>query len=63
MLVSIVFSVPSLITYKFNHNEDDNNINMNSLQAIKDMDYIIKEKTLVEKFFNCEIENYLTESM
>ncbi|KAM8706181.1 hypothetical protein ACLKA7_010459 [Drosophila subpalustris] len=30
--------------------------------AIKDMDYIIKEKTLVEKLFNCEIENYLTEN-
>lgn len=35
---------------------------MNFLQAIKDMDYIIKEKTLTEKLFNCEIENYLTES-
>lgn len=32
------------------------------MQAIKDMDYIIKERTLVEKLFNCEIENYLTES-
>ncbi|XP_067615839.1 meckelin isoform X3 [Eurosta solidaginis] len=30
--------------------------------AIKDMDYIIKEKTLIEKLFNCEFENYLTES-
>ncbi|XP_017967328.1 meckelin [Drosophila navojoa] len=30
--------------------------------AIKDMDYIIKEKTLTEKLFNCEIENYLTEN-
>ncbi|XP_002054171.3 meckelin [Drosophila virilis] len=30
--------------------------------AIKDMDYIIKERTLLEKLFNCEIENYLTEN-
>ncbi|XP_062127014.1 meckelin [Drosophila sulfurigaster albostrigata] len=30
--------------------------------AIKDMDYIIKEKTIVEKLFNCEIENYLTDN-
>lgn len=26
------------------------------------MDYIIKEKSLVEKLFDCEIDNYLTES-
>lgn len=26
------------------------------------MDYIIKEKSFVEKLFNCEIDNYLTES-
>ncbi|EDV91087.1 GH16135 [Drosophila grimshawi] len=30
--------------------------------AIKDMDYVIKEKSLLEKLFNCEIENYLTEN-
>ncbi|ALC45311.1 CG15923 [Drosophila busckii] len=30
--------------------------------AIKDMDYIIKEKSLVEKLCNCEIDNYLTEN-
>ncbi|SPP82563.1 meckelin [Drosophila guanche] len=30
--------------------------------AIKDMDYIIKEKTLLEKLFNCEIDNYITEN-
>ncbi|XP_002072185.3 meckelin [Drosophila willistoni] len=30
--------------------------------AIKDMDYIIKEKSVAEKLFNCEIENYLTEN-
>lgn len=26
------------------------------------MDYIIKEKSVVEKLFDCEIDNYLTES-
>ncbi|XP_036341760.1 meckelin-like [Rhagoletis pomonella] len=30
--------------------------------AIKDMDYIIKEKTFMEKLLNCEFNNYLTES-
>ncbi|XP_017140775.1 meckelin [Drosophila miranda] len=30
--------------------------------AIKDMDYIIKEKSVVEKLFNCEIDNYITEN-
>ncbi|XP_039969151.1 meckelin isoform X2 [Bactrocera tryoni] len=30
--------------------------------AIKDMDYIIKEKTFIEKFLNCECDNYLTEN-
>lgn len=26
------------------------------------MDYIIKEKSFVEQFLNCEIDNYITES-
>ncbi|XP_014089150.3 meckelin isoform X1 [Bactrocera oleae] len=30
--------------------------------AIKDMDYIIKEKTFIEKLLNCECDNYLTEN-
>ncbi|XP_054746873.1 meckelin [Anastrepha obliqua] len=30
--------------------------------AIKDMDYIIKEKTFIEKRLNCECDYYLTES-
>ncbi|KAH8316038.1 hypothetical protein KR074_010360 [Drosophila pseudoananassae] len=30
--------------------------------AIKDMDYIIKEKSFVEQFLNCEIDNYITEN-
>ncbi|KAH8409753.1 hypothetical protein KR222_004021 [Zaprionus bogoriensis] len=30
--------------------------------AIKDMDYIIKEKSFMENLFNCEIDNYLTEN-
>uniref|UniRef100_A0A1I8Q9F9 Meckelin n=1 Tax=Stomoxys calcitrans TaxID=35570 RepID=A0A1I8Q9F9_STOCA len=30
--------------------------------GIKDMDYIIKEKTFVESLFNCEFENYLTDN-
>ncbi|KAH8381804.1 hypothetical protein KR009_000282 [Drosophila setifemur] len=30
--------------------------------AIKDMDYIIKEKSFVEQLLNCEIDNYITES-
>ncbi|XP_016960614.2 meckelin [Drosophila biarmipes] len=30
--------------------------------AIKDMDYIIKEKSLVEQLLNCEIDNYITEN-
>ncbi|XP_005188260.2 meckelin [Musca domestica] len=29
--------------------------------GIKDMDYIIKEKTFVESLFNCELDNYLTD--
>ncbi|XP_017085003.2 meckelin [Drosophila eugracilis] len=30
--------------------------------AIKDMDYIIKEKSFLEQMLNCEIENYITEN-
>ncbi|KMZ02405.1 meckelin [Drosophila simulans] len=30
--------------------------------AIKDMDYIIKEKSFVEQLLNCEIDNYITEN-
>ncbi|XP_017035500.1 meckelin [Drosophila kikkawai] len=30
--------------------------------AIKDMDYIIKEKSILEQLLNCEIENYITEN-
>ncbi|KAI8120758.1 Meckelin [Lucilia cuprina] len=30
--------------------------------GIKDMDYIIKEKTIVERLFDCEFENYLTDN-
>lgn len=33
-----------------------------ALQAIKDMDYIIKEKTLLETIFQLEINQYLSES-
>ncbi|XP_075145262.1 meckelin isoform X2 [Haematobia irritans] len=30
--------------------------------GVKDMDYIIKEKTLLESLFKCEFENYLTDN-
>ncbi|XP_016977547.1 meckelin [Drosophila rhopaloa] len=30
--------------------------------AIKDMDYIIKEKSFMEQLLNCEIDNYITEN-
>ncbi|XP_039494895.1 meckelin isoform X1 [Drosophila santomea] len=30
--------------------------------AIKDMDYIIKEKSFVEQLLNCETDNYITEN-
>lgn len=41
---------------------NDNKMCFHYFQAIKDMDYIIKEKTFIEKLLNCECDNYLTES-
>lgn len=37
-------------------------LSLTFFQGIKDMDYIIKEKTFLENLLNCEFDNNLTDS-